>query len=543
MVQWPYMTEEERRRLAALAELAVVGTPPEERFDRLTRMAAYAFGVQIAGLGFVDAEREWFKSQHGLPAPSLPRALSACIHAIESDEPFIVPDALADPRFAGHPWVVGEPYVRFYAGCAVAAPGGYKVGAFCLMDGKPRAPSEGDLAALKDFAALAEREIAVKAPEDLRESLRNANEKFSLIFNHLSDAIAVWDAETLKIEAVNIRFMELFQWTREEVPSRTIIDISVERETTEALIKSYDGGGAPLIFIPERRLKRSDGSVFVGNISAGMFMASDRKKYISSIRDITARKETERQVARLNDELTAKVKEVEAANGELKMFSFTLAHDLRAPLRAIRGFSAMLAEAASKDLAREQKELCGRILSASERMDALIEDLLVYSELSRREIALEPIELDDLIAEVLREVREAFPGKKVDFNVAMPLGKALGHPPVLQRAVFNLVSNAVKFVPAGVTPRVRVRSERKERRVRLWVEDNGIGIAAEEAHRLFVPFERLNPGADYPGSGIGLAIVRRSAQRMGGEAGVESAAGEGSRFWLELPAPEVKANG
>jgi diguanylate cyclase (GGDEF)-like protein len=156
----PAIPVDEASRLDALRSLNILDTAAEERFDRLTRLAKRAFGVPIALVSLVDANRQWFKSCQGLSVSETPRHVSFCGHAILSREVLVVPDALLDERFHDNPLVVGEPKIRFYAGCPLAAPNGSRLGTLCLIDREPRALDAGDLEVLRDLAGMAEREVA-----------------------------------------------------------------------------------------------------------------------------------------------------------------------------------------------------------------------------------------------------------------------------------------------------------------------------------------------------------------------------------------------
>jgi signal transduction histidine kinase len=184
------------------------------------------------------------------------------------------------------------------------------------------------------------------------------------------------------------------------------------------------------------------------------------------------------------------------------------------------------------------KKYLDRIIRGGTRMDRLIQDILTYSRLSRREIQLHPISLDKLTREIVRQYLDLGSAANPDISVEGQLSTVIGHEPSLSQAISNLLNNAVKFVAPGATPKVHVRTERRNGDVRLWIEDNGIGIKPEYQHRLFSVFERVHPEKNYEGTGIGLAIVRKAAERMGGKAGVESDGVNGSKFWIQLPAAE-----
>lgn len=248
---------------------------------------------------------------------------------------------------------------------------------------------------------------------------------------------------------------------------------------------------------------------------------------------------------RARDELEERVRERTAAlertnlrlreiNAELASFARTVAHDLRAPLRAMQGFAAALMEDYADRLDSVGREYAQRIVAAAQRMDRLIQDLLTYSQLSRAEILLQPVPLDTVVDEVIQQLRETLRERNAQVQVDHPLPTVLGHPTTLLQVLANLVHNAVKFVADGVTPQVRVRAEEHGNWVRVWVEDNGIGIAPEHQERIFGVFERLHSADAYPGTGIGLAIVRKGVERMGGRVGVVSQVNKGSRFWFEL---------
>ena len=157
----PNIPENENSRLDTLLSLKVLDTPPEERFDRLTRMAKQLFDVPIAVVSLVDKDRQWFKSCAGLDVSETPRDISFCGHAILSDELFIVPDTLQDERFVDNPLVLDEPKIRFYAGCPLKSLNGHNLGTFCIIDNKPKNLTEDEIASFKDLAFMAERELSI----------------------------------------------------------------------------------------------------------------------------------------------------------------------------------------------------------------------------------------------------------------------------------------------------------------------------------------------------------------------------------------------
>jgi PAS domain S-box-containing protein len=262
------------------------------------------------------------------------------------------------------------------------------------------------------------------------------------------------------------------------------------------------------------------------------------------IRDLTERKLAEESLKKTNEELEERVRsrtrELELRVRELEAFSSSVAHDLRGPLRAIHRYAeSLLDEYRNRPLDADGESSLGRILDTSRRMDDLIGHLLAYSRLTDQRLDLRTLDLGPLVREVLKDLAVDVADRRAQVDVEDPLPQVLGDPAVVSQVLTNLLSNALKFVPAGRDPRIRIRARRRDRGVRLDVEDNGIGIASEHQERIFFPFERLHTADQYPGTGVGLAIVKKAAERMGGSVGVESALGRGSRFWLELPAPQV----
>ena len=229
-------------------------------------------------------------------------------------------------------------------------------------------------------------------------------------------------------------------------------------------------------------------------------------------------------------------KELQASIQELETFTYSVSHDLRAPLRTIQGFSQALLVDHSAHLNAIGLEFANRIDQAASRMDRLIQDLLAFSHLSRAELSPTTINLSRLVADAILQLQAQITECHAKISVVEPLPAVLGHRATLAQAIANLISNAIKFVAPDIMPEVRIWAESSNHKVRVWIEDNGIGIPTEHSDRIFRVFERLHGIETYPGTGIGLAIVKRGIERLGGTAGVDSKIGSGSRFWIELPA-------
>jgi signal transduction histidine kinase len=263
------------------------------------------------------------------------------------------------------------------------------------------------------------------------------------------------------------------------------------------------------------------------------------KLYRLAQKEVEERKSAERQVLELNAHLEERVRErtreLQEALLELEAFSYSIAHDLRAPLRSMTGFSEMLAEDYGGKLDEVGRDYTRRIAESARRMDALIQDLLSYSRLAREEVLIEPVDVGSLLEELVDNMAAELRERKAKVELRGPFPTVLGYRTTLLQALTNLLSNAVKFVAPGVEPRVILRSEERSGWGRLWIEDNGLGIDLKYHQTIFGVFQRLHSGEAYPGTGIGLAIVRKAMERMGGKVGLESEVGRGSRFFIELP--------
>jgi signal transduction histidine kinase len=259
---------------------------------------------------------------------------------------------------------------------------------------------------------------------------------------------------------------------------------------------------------------------------------SERKRAEAAIDK--AQRELKNYAAELEMKVVERTAELERALSELEAFSYSVSHDLRAPLRAIQGYAELVMEEYGS---AEGKEMLGRISASAKRLDRLALDVLSYTRIGRGQLMLQRIELDKILPQVMQDYPNLHDSRDY-ITIVPPLLPVLGNETFLIQCISNLLVNAVKFVQAGAKPQVKIWTERREDFVRMWVEDKGIGISAHDQERLFTMFSRLQHQSSYEGSGIGLAIVHRAAERMGGKVGVESEEGKGSRFWLDLKAAD-----
>jgi PAS domain S-box-containing protein len=383
--------------------------------------------------------------------------------------------------------------------------------------------------------------------------LRRAEEDVRLrdhAFNSSSSGIVIVDTtqDNSPIVYCNPAFEKLTGYSKEEVlgrncrflhrddrdqPGLAAIRTAIQRgEEVTTTIRNY----------------RKDGTMFRCELCISPVRDANERPthYLGFQNDVTDRQQaqealwqSETKLRELNASLERRVAERTAelaeTNAELTAFAHTVSHDLRAPLRAMEGFAAALAEDYCDQLDEEAREFIQHIIDSARRMDTLINDLLVFSRLGRAELRLHAIGLDQIVAEARRQLSSEIEVYNAKLEVAEPMPTVLGHEASLVQVVANLLSNAMKFVAEGVRPEIWAWAERRDGgMVRLWVEDNGIGIEDTYRDRIFQVFERLHGIDSYPGTGIGLAIVARVCNRLGGRYGFESQRDQGSRFWVEF---------
>lgn len=264
---------------------------------------------------------------------------------------------------------------------------------------------------------------------------------------------------------------------------------------------------------------------------------AQKAEWLAQSRD-TERRQVEEKVLRLNTELEQRVRErttaLEAANRELEAFSYSVSHDLRAPLRSINGFSQALQEEYGPQLDPRGQRYLDYTLEASQRMGRLIEDLMKLSRASRGELGCQPVDLSELATVIIEQFRKREPQRQVDVLIAPKL-LADGDPGLLRIALENLLDNAWKFTAKRPQPRIELGSTQTNGAPHYFVRDNGAGFNMAYSDRLFGVFQRFHSEKEFPGTGVGLATVRRIFARHGGEVWAEAKPNQGATFYFTLP--------
>ena len=437
---------------------------------------------------------------------------------------------------------------------------------------------------LRDNAEIKQNQLLEQLEHD-RQSLQLSEERFRRAIIEAPLPIML-HAENGEVLQINCAWTELSGYEYSEIPT-------IEDWTEKAYHSRQSLVQADIDRLHQLNARTSEGEYMIATASgetriwdfysAPLGKLSDgRSLVISTAIDVTARKQAEAEIRMLNATLERRVElrtnQLQAANEELESFTYTVAHDLRAPLRGMQGLAEALLEDYRDLLDELGQEYAQQIVNSGQQLEALIQDLLAYSRLSRADLSLQVLELESAVAEAIAMVKADAKSRHAQISVRSPLPAVIAHRLTLVQVIANLLTNAIKFVEAA-PPQVQIWAEELElpqegqtdrdiagelerqtvgqwehsrlltaspllpvALIRLWVEDNGIGIAPEHQQRIFRVFERLHGIESYPGTGIGLAIVKKGVDRMGGQVGVESQLGQGSRFWIQLRKHDANAD-
>lgn len=274
----------------------------------------------------------------------------------------------------------------------------------------------------------------------------------------------------------------------------------------------------------ELKLQAGDGSFCPVHLSLRSMSNSGVKGFSVIVTDLTERQKSENALRKTSEELLEK-------NAELEAFSNSISHDMRAPLRAMQQYAHVIMEDYGAAMEEEPKSFLNLIISAADRLDRLVLDVLAYSQLSAPHHEMNIFDLDQIVTGLV----DSLPGlREAQIEVVPSFAQVCGFEVPLGQCISNLLGNAIKFVPIGVKPKIKVWAETAHGWVRLWVQDNGIGISTADQEKIFTVFTRLHSNDTYEGTGLGLSIVKKAVEKMGGQVGVQSELGCGSRFWIEL---------
>lgn len=402
-----------------------------------------------------------------------------------------------------------------------------------LLNREAEGVSESDLA--KRVAQLEEELAQARARE---ERLRETNNSLVDLFNSSPAAIITLDYLG-RVRMWNPAAERIFGWTKEEVLGQTNPIVPVDKlqwffERHNEVVQ-----GEALVGMEADRSKK-DGTPIHVSVSTAQVVNDEGKveTVIGVIHDITARKLVEQEnqelMATLEQRVRQRTAELEGAMRDLESFSYSISHDLRAPLRSISSFSSILMEDYNDSLDEDAQDLLGRVVRNSERMSQLIDDLLEFSRTGRQPINRATTDIEEMARSILEGLQAEEPQRKVDVQMGV-LPEAAVDPSLFRQVMFNLLSNAWKFT--GKTPEARIEisgiTEGEELVYR--VKDNGAGFSMEYADKLFAVFQRLHRAEQFEGTGVGLAIVAKIVNRHGGTISAFGEPDKGAEFEIRLP--------
>ena len=380
--------------------------------------------------------------------------------------------------------------------------------------------------------------VDITGRKQAEEALRESEEKYSKVFQTSPYAITITRAEDGKFIEVNDAFTSITGFTKEEAVTDSSVnlelwaDIEDRNRIVTALLQGRN------ISKEECMFKKKNGEIITGLFSAQVIHVHGKLFILSSINDITDRKQAEKEILNLNKDLDLHVKqrtaELKEANKELETFSYSISHDLKAPLRHINGFINLFLDHKSTELTEQKLEYLKLIFSSATEMDRLIDAILSFSRLNSSEIQKTMICSSDMVQQVIKFFEPETQNRKITFNVAL-LPDVKGDEKLIRQVWTNLISNAIKYTGKKTEAIIDIGSRVTDTGTTFFVKDNGAGFNMKYAEKLFGVFQRLHRTRDFEGIGIGLANVNRIITRHGGYCSAEGEVGKGATFYFSLP--------
>jgi PAS domain S-box-containing protein len=375
--------------------------------------------------------------------------------------------------------------------------------------------------------------------------LRTSEIRYRRLFEAARDGILILSFDTRKITDANPFMAELLGYSHAELLGKELWEIGLLKDEAASRTAFRHLQEKSFIRYEDLPLRNKTGQSHAVEFVSNVYDEDGRKVIQCNIRDITERKAMEGalrdakerltvQAAGLEQVVAERTSQLRETIGELEGFSYSISHDMRAPLRAMQSYAQYLLDEYGGKLDPQGVNYMHQIMRSAVRLDSLIQDVLSYTRILDSELPLASVDLDRLVHDIVANVLSA-PSMAPVIQIKGTLPKVVGNEALLAQCVSNLLNNSLKFVSAGTTPRVEISAEAiDDTWIRVWFRDNGIGIGPNDHDRVFRLFERIHSTTKFEGTGIGLTIVRKAAGRMGAEVGVESALGEGANFWIRL---------
>jgi len=378
-----------------------------------------------------------------------------------------------------------------------------------------------------------------------RAAMRASEVRYRRLFEAARDGILILNPDTRRITDANPFMTELLGYSHEELLGRELWQIGLLKDEQASRAAFRELQNKHYIRYENLPLRNKAGQHHEVEFVSNLYEEEGKYVIQCNIRDITERKRAEQALLSAKDEIgrhashlekvvAERTGELRETIGELEAFSYSVSHDMRAPLRAMQTYATYLVDEYSNKLDEQGVLYLHQIMRSAVRLDRLIQDVLSYSKIVHTRLPMESVDLDRLVRDIVETLPNGQPIKP-EIRIEGALPRVMGNEALVGQCVSNLLSNAVKFVSAGTTPCIEVSAEAVEKgSIRVCFKDNGIGIAPQNHNRIFRMFERIHPTSDYEGTGIGLTIVRKAAERMGAQVGFDSQSGKGSNFWIQF---------
>lgn len=518
-------SETESGRLQSLHALEILDTPPEDRFDRITRLAARLFNVPMAAIGLTDVDRHWYKSGVNMPVPQIPRESSFCDHSIARGDIFVVNDARTDPIFSDNPYVTGDLGVRFYAGIPLRAEDRELVGVLCIIDHEPHEFTHEDMVALRDLAAMAEHELGTGGQCRALNRHSGSERWFRALVDQLPDGIIMLDSHG-KIESFNPAAQRMFCADSAPVSAESLRALmTAAMPKLDILLHDHAHNN-----LQECVARRANGDSFAVELSASQMYIGGRQKFGITVRDISRRKIDASMLA--------------GDSESKRKYYAQAAHEMRAPLASVVGFAEMLVERKLND--ETLREIAGIISGESKRLVKLINEMLDLASLERagkHDLDLQVQEVGPLIERTVQAMGGMPDSSRLVLDIAASLPAIPLDAQKIQQALIDIVSNAIKYSPQGGPIMIRAASVRKGEgeMVSISIKDSGIGMTPGQKARVFEPFYRAKQLKTVEGTGLGMSIVKEIVELHKGMVEIESAFDFGTEVIISLPvAPQLQ---